>query len=63
VHITQVRNPSVLLTRTTQSLNNRRVIGLERDSNNMFREVPSVIRVSFVRFRPVVVELHQVENT
>jgi len=46
-----------------QSLNNRSVVGLEEDSNNMFREVSSVIHVSFVRFRLLVVELHQVQNT
>jgi len=46
-----------------QSLNNHSVIGLEGDSNTMFREVPSIIRVSFVRFGLLAVELHQVENT
>jgi len=46
-----------------QSPDNRCVVGLERDSNNMFREVPSVICVSFIRFRLLVFELHQVENT
>jgi len=49
--------------RTMQSLSKHSIVELERDSNNMFREVFSIIRMSFVRFQLLVVELYQVANT